>query len=103
MFVTSVDDLREADMEKNGSYRGFLRNEILNYLCKNPNAGDSLKGVMSCWISSTHKNTYEAEIEEILEQLIAEGRVKKISLIDGTCLYKQGNHPIYTNTSKVGQ
>lgn len=89
-------------MEKNVPCRDYLRTEIVNYLRKNPNAGDSLKGVMSCWISSTHKNTDAAEIEEILEQLIAEGSVKKISLIDGTFLYKLGNQGINENPNKGG-
>ena len=78
-------------MENNELKRGQLRIEIINYLHKNPNAGDSLKGVMSWWISPTYKNNANAEkIEEVLEQLIIEGLVKKVSLIDGTFLYKQG-------------
>ncbi len=77
-------------MENNELKWGQLRLEIINYLHKNPNAGDSLKGVMSWWISSTHKNTNAEKIEKVLEQLVIEGLVEKVSLIDGTFLYKQG-------------
>ncbi len=77
-------------MENNELKRGQLRIEIINYLHKNPNAGDSLKGVMSWWIPSTYKNTNAEKIERVLEQLVIEGLVEKVSLIDGTFLYKQG-------------
>lgn len=78
-------------MESNATDRDHLCLEIKNYLRENPNAGDSLKGVMSWWTSSMHKNVNAVDIEEILEQLITEGSVRKIPLVDGTFLYKMGN------------
>ena len=90
-------------MENNELKRGQLRIEIINYLRKNPNAGDSLKGVMSWWISSAHKNANAAKIEQVLEQLIIEGLVKKVSLIDGTFLYKQGGKDTQKSANRVGK
>ncbi len=67
-----------------------LRDLILNYLQKNPSAADSLKGVMDWWLPQTYEKVDAAKIEHILEQLIADGLVRKSFLIGGTILYRQG-------------
>ena len=76
-------------MEKSESDPANLQKEIEDYLQKNPNAGDSLEGVMSWWLSQRNKKPDVAEIEQVLEQLIAEGSVRKVSLVGGTILYRK--------------
>ena len=76
-------------MECSESDMKFLRKEIIDYLRKNPNAGDSLEGVMNWWLSQRNKKPDVAEIEQVLEQLIAEGSVRKVSLVGGTILYRK--------------
>lgn len=71
-----------------------LRREIIRYLQKNPNAGDSLNGVMNWWIPSAYKKNNVAKIEQVLEQLITEGLVRKTSLVDGSILYRLGDQEI---------
>ena len=67
-----------------------LRDVILHYLQKNPSAADSLEGVMNWWLSPAYGKVDAARIEQALEQLIAEGLVRKTALVDGTVLYRQG-------------
>ena len=76
-------------MEKSESDMANFREEIVDYLRKNPNAGDSLEGVMNWWLSPRNKKPDVAEIEQVLEQLIVEGSVKKVSLVGGTILYRK--------------
>ena len=63
-----------------------LRNAILLYLKNNPNAADSLEGIMRWWVPQ--KND-ELDIKQILEQLVAEGLIEERFLVDGTILYRQ--------------
>ena len=78
-------------MSNSESDMAYLRGEIIDYLRKNPNAGDSLEGVMNWWLSQRDKKPDVAEIEQVLEQLIAEGSVRKVSLVGGTILYRKDN------------
>ena len=78
-------------MSNSESDMAYLRGEIIDYLRKNPNAGDSLEGVMSWWLSRNCGKVDVANVEQVLEQLITEGLVKKISLVGGTMLYRKDN------------
>jgi len=85
--------LKEVCNVENGeseSELADLRDVILNYLQRNPSAADSLEGVMNWWLPQAYENGDAARIEQALEQLVAEGLVKKISLLDGTVLYRRG-------------
>ena len=65
-----------------------MRKEILRYLQIHPNAADSLNGIVDWWLPSQYKNEDVEKIEQVLEQLITDGLVKKVFLIDKTVLYK---------------
>ena len=88
---TNSKTWRETDMEDNESELACYRREIVDYLRKNPNAGDSLEGVMSWWLSSANKSVDALGIEDVLEQLITEGHVKKIHITGGTVLYRKND------------
>lgn len=78
------------EYDKSESDLAELHNVIVDYLKNNPNAADSLEGIMNYWLPLAYENGDAAKIEQVLEQLIAEGRVKKITLVGGTVLYRQG-------------
>lgn len=66
-----------------------LHDAILHYLRSNPNAADSLEGIMNWWLPK--RGYAQANTEEVmlaLDQLIAAGVVEKILLVDGTILYR---------------
>ena len=77
-------------MEYDKSDLAELHDVIVDYLQINPNAADSLEGIMNCWLPQAYKQADAAIIEQALEQLIVEGRIRKITLVGGTVLYRQG-------------
>ncbi|MCP4367940.1 MAG: hypothetical protein GY797_07485 [Deltaproteobacteria bacterium] len=60
---------------------------ILNYLRKNPNAGDTLEGISKWWLNLEKIDVTVDEVSEVLETLTKEGKVKR-HVIDG-------DNPIY--------
>ena len=74
-----------GELDKNN-----FREAILQYLHNNPNAADSLDGIVSWWLPSTYKKVDASKIEQVLRQLVSEGLVIKSFLVDGTILYRQG-------------
>ncbi|MBX3630979.1 MAG: hypothetical protein KF908_13960 [Nitrosomonas sp.] len=69
--------------------RDQLQDAVLHYLRNNPNAADSLQGIINWWLP---KQGYEKvgmeSVYQALEQLIAAGVVEKVPLVDGTVLYR---------------
>ncbi|GAX60155.1 integrase [Candidatus Scalindua japonica] len=61
---------------------------ILNYLRKNPKAGDTLEGISKWWLNFEKIDVTVDEITGVLEKLIKEAKVKK--------LLSSGNKTIYT-------
>ena len=68
-----------------------LHDEILIYMQNNPNAADSLKGIMEYWLPPEYGKVGGKVVEQALEQLIDEGVIRKTPLADGEVLYRQGN------------
>lgn len=76
-------------MEADESDKANMRGEIMRYLQMHPNAADSLNGVIDWWLSDRYQAEDVKEVEQVLEQLITDGLVKKVFLIDSTVLYKR--------------
>ena len=76
--------------EESESDLAGLRDAILHYLRNNPSAADSVEGIMNYWLPPAYGKVDAARVEQVLELLIAESLVKKISLLDGTVLYRRG-------------
>jgi hypothetical protein len=64
--------------------------DVVDYLQNNPNAADSLEGIMNCWLPQVYKKVDAVRIEQVPEQLIADVLVRKTFLVDGTDPYSQG-------------
>ena len=82
--------MRNVEYDKSESDLAELHDVIVDYLQNNPNAADSLEGIMNYWLPQAYKKIDRARIEQVLEQLIAEGLVRKITLAGGTIIYRQG-------------
>ena len=76
-------------MEADESDKANMRREIIQYLHMHPNAADSLNGVIDWWLSDRYQAEDVKEVEQVLGQLITDGLVKKIFLVDSTVLYKR--------------
>ncbi len=50
---------------------------ILNYLRKNPNAGDTLEGISRWWLNLDKIEITVDEVSSVLEALIKEHKVKR--------------------------
>jgi len=82
--------MHNVEHDKLKSDLAELHNWIVQYLQNNPNAADSLEGIVDCWLPQAYENVDAAKIVQVLEQLIAEGLVKRVILVGGTVLYRQG-------------
>ncbi len=60
---------------------------ILDYLHKNPNAGDTLEGISRWWLEYEKIDFTVEEVAVVLEKLIKEGKVKR--------QFVHGKNPIY--------
>jgi hypothetical protein len=75
-------------LEENDTSRRLEQREtILRYLAANSRAADTVEGVVNWWLPrQRYLDTYEA-IENILEELAAEGLVVKTRLPDDKVIY----------------
>ena len=73
-----------TDEEQN---RREQRAAILRYLAACPHAADTVAGVVDWWLPRQRYSDAYAAIEEILEEMVAEGLVIKVSLPDNLVIY----------------
>lgn len=87
--LSLLKEVRNLDNDEPESELADLRDVILHYLQNNARAADSLEGIMNWWLPPTYGKVDAARVEKALEQLIAEGLVRKTGLVDGTVLYRR--------------
>ena len=64
-----------------------LREAIIEYLQRNPEAADTLGGIVNWWLPARPVRVETSWVERALEQLVAEGLAVKSVLVGGTVLY----------------
>ena len=62
-----------------------LASEILEYLDAHPHAIDSVEGIASNWLFSSHHD--RADVQRALEELVHKGLIQRIALSDGGAAY----------------
>jgi Fe2+ or Zn2+ uptake regulation protein len=65
-----------------------ISKKILDYLLKNPDAGDTLEGISRWWVQSEYIEQSVDEVASVLERLTEEGVVKKQEVKGSNALYK---------------
>jgi Fe2+ or Zn2+ uptake regulation protein len=65
-----------------------ISKKILDYLLKNPDAGDTLEGISRWWVQSEYIEQSVDEVASVLERLTKEGVVKKQEVKGGSSVYK---------------
>jgi hypothetical protein len=65
-----------------------LSSRILDYLQKNPEAGDTLEGIAAWWLEQQRIEHLVEEVAEALELLIKKGAVKAHKKSGGVTTYK---------------
>ncbi len=61
---------------------------ILDYLRKNPDAGDTLEGVSKWWLNFEKIDVTVDEISDVMETLSMEGIIEKQVLSGDAAIYK---------------
>jgi len=61
---------------------------ILDYLKRNPGAGDTLEGIARWWLSQARIEVSVEQVRKALEELIDRGIIKTELLKDGSILFK---------------
>ena len=70
--------------------RARLSGAILRYLRAHPQAADTVVGIVEWWLPRhLHAEAVE-RVQAALDELVAQGWVEKIVLVDGTVLYADG-------------
>ena len=65
-----------------------ISKKILDYLLKNPDAGDTLEGISRWWVQSEYIEQSVDEVASVLERLTEKGWVKKQEIKDGSPFFK---------------
>jgi len=61
---------------------------ILNYLQRNPEAGDTLEGIVTWWLEQERIERAVDEVAKVLESLVQKGAVRVHKTQNGTSIYK---------------
>ena len=61
---------------------------ILNYLRKNPDAGDTVEGISNWWLEIERIDYTIESVKDALKVLIQNGTVKEHKSREGTTIYK---------------
>jgi hypothetical protein len=61
---------------------------IINYLRRNPDAGDTLEGIVKWWLVFESIESSMDDVVDVLETLIRKKAISMYSIADGTTFYK---------------
>jgi hypothetical protein len=64
-----------------------LSEAILDYLQRNPEAADTLGGIVNWWLPAEAVHIEASRVERALEQLVAKGFAVKRVLVGGSVVY----------------
>jgi len=62
---------------------------VLRYLHINPNAADTVDGILDWWLPGPHHAAERKLIEQVLEALVAEGELAKTIVAGGRVVYSR--------------
>lgn len=62
--------------------------KIMDYLRRNPDAGDTLEGISKWWLQSECIDQSVGEVSTALEELVKEGKLKKQKVKGERLVYK---------------
>ncbi len=64
---------------------------ILNYLRKNPDAGDTLEGISKWWLNREMIESSVDDVSGVIEKLIKEGKIQRQVTSEKKAIYKLSN------------
>jgi Fe2+ or Zn2+ uptake regulation protein len=66
-----------------------ISEQILKYLQRNPDSGDTLEGIAKFWLGFERIDQSVDEVRNALENLVKKGLIKKLEARDGKPIYKK--------------
>jgi Fe2+ or Zn2+ uptake regulation protein len=66
-----------------------ISEQILKYLQRNPDSGDTLEGIAKFWLGFERIDQSVDEARNALEDLVKKGLIKKLEARDGKPIYKK--------------
>jgi Fe2+ or Zn2+ uptake regulation protein len=63
---------------------------IDRYVDEHPNAADTPEGVRSWWIAHHPQGASFEDVQKALDFLVSQGRLSRVTLVDGTTVYTRG-------------
>ena len=70
-----------------------LRGEILEYLARHPRAKDTIEGIVEWWLLEQRIVNAMRDVQQVLDQLVAEKLVLRQQGPDGTVHYSANPRP----------
>lgn len=64
-----------------------IRNAVLRYLRRHPQASDSVTGICEWWLAVEGASALPSQVEAVLKTMVSEGLLQAIRLIDDTVIY----------------
>ena len=68
--------------------REAIRSAILSYLERHPRASDALAGICAWWLPESGVRETGRVVEEVIDELVAAHRLRRVKLADGTLIYR---------------
>lgn len=65
----------------------YMKGEILSYLSDVPNAVDTVEGITDWWIYRQRLRWARLTVQKAVDELVADGHLRKIDRADGQILY----------------
>lgn len=76
---------------KTATQASAVREGILQYLERHPDASDTLDGIAGWWLTAIDTRPSEDLLQRTLDGLIDEGKIARIVMVDGTHMYARKN------------
>ncbi len=70
--------------------REAIANEILRYLERHPDAADTARGIRLWWLSRMGVAAEQREVDQVLAELVAGGRIAQVSIDPGIEIFRKG-------------
>jgi Fe2+ or Zn2+ uptake regulation protein len=66
-----------------------ISEQILKYLQKNPDSGDTLEGIAKFWLGFERIDQYVDKVKDALEGLVKKGLIRRLEAQGGKPIYKK--------------
>lgn len=70
--------------------RAAIASEILGYLERHPEAGDTAHGIRIWWLSRMGAGANQSDVEQVLAELVSAGKIAQVNIDPGIEIFRKG-------------